>query len=181
MVTKRPVEVCRSMFRSLISLSVVLGISTADAQELTPHAMTRPHRSQPSEKNVQALGSPPSATVEQFALGSIAALVAGYGLFVAFDNPEGADRRVKGDEGFTPNANTAFVVGSYLGAAGGVSWTGRRRSHRGTWAGALLGGAVVALPVAFLTRNEPMMPPLGFLIVAPLHALATTVGYQVSR
>src|SRR5262245_42481999 len=48
--------------------------------------------------------------------GTLGAAALGMMLFNSFDDPLGYSRRVKGDEGYTPNANTAYALGSFVGA-----------------------------------------------------------------
>jgi hypothetical protein len=93
----------------------------------------------------------------------------------AFDDPEGPDRKVKGDAGYTPNANTAFAIGSWLGATTVAIAVAPRSAGCRAWATAL-GTAVPTIPLLF-GREEPYLPLLGVLFVAPLQALGGMVSY----
>jgi hypothetical protein len=106
--------------------------------------------------------------------------VLGFLAWKALDDPEGSDRRVKGDAGYTPNANTAFAVGSYLGSAVATHMIGRGDGSRGSFAATALGAAIATIPIA-LGRHQPYLPLIGLVFGAPLQAIGGTLGYQLTR
>jgi hypothetical protein len=112
--------------------------------------------------------------------GALAAGVLGFVAWKAFDDPEGSDRRVKGDAGYTPNANTAFAVGSYLGGTVATYLIGRGDGSRGSFAATALGAAVATIPIA-LGRHQPYLPWISLVFGAPLQAIGATLGYQLTR
>ena len=116
----------------------------------------------------------------QIAGGALAAAALGAVAWAAFDNPEGSDRRVKGDAGYTPNANSAYAAASFIGSTAAVYWIGRGDGSRGSLAATALGAAVVTIPLALL-RHEPYLPVIGIVLGAPLQAVAAAVGYQLTR
>src|SRR5437868_6447731 len=92
--------------------------------------------------------------------GALAAAGAGFLAWGAYENPNGTDRRVKGDEGYTPNANTAYAIGSYAGVVAATHLIGRLDGSRGNLLGTALGAAIPSLPL-FFGRNEPYLPLIG--------------------
>src|SRR5687767_1853843 len=65
-----------------------------------------------------------STVLDQLIATSVSAALIGSALYLGADNPEGSDRRVAGDEGYTPNANSAYVAGAYVAATVVVVWSG---------------------------------------------------------
>jgi hypothetical protein len=112
--------------------------------------------------------------------GAIAAGLLGFAAWAVLDNPEGADRRVEGDAGYTPNANTAFAVGSFIGSTVAVYLIGRGDGSRGSFAATAVGAALATIPMA-LGRHEPYLPLIGLVLGAPLQAIGATLGYQLTR
>ena len=113
-------------------------------------------------------------------LGQWTATVAGAGVggliaFNAYDDPFGPGRKVKGDAGYTPAANTAFAVGSTLGSTA----LGLLTAKRGPGCRPLLsvvGTAIPSLPL-FLGREDPYLPIAGLLFVAPLQGLGAVIAH----
>ena len=118
-----------------------------------------------------------SRVAVQLLAGTVGAWVGGMGAWAVFDDPEGSDRRVEGDAGYTPNANTAYALGSWVGATAGVYLTGSRRGECGSLLGTALGTGVVTLPL-FLGRHNPYLPVIGVVVAAPLQGLMGTVGFS---
>lgn len=112
--------------------------------------------------------------------GTAGAITLGLTGWRALDNPEGRDRRVKGDAGYTPNANTAFALGSFLGATWAVYSIGRRDGSDGSMERTIIGAAIPTVVMLF-GRHEPYLPILGSLLGAPAQAIGATIGYQTSR
>ncbi len=98
--------------------------------------------------------------------------------YKAFDNP--ADRRTKGDESYSPNTNTAYALGSFVGSTAAVHLIGRSDGSRAPLMGTMIGTGIVTVPLLTL-RQDPYMPLIGFLFGAPLQGLFGTAGYQLSR
>lgn len=110
----------------------------------------------------------------------LAAGVVGFAAWAVVDDPEGSDRRVKGDAGYTPNANTAYAVGSLVGSVAAAYWIGRGDGSRGSFAATALGAALATIPLA-LGRHEPYLPVIGIILGAPAQAIGATLGYQLTR
>ncbi|MCC6772325.1 MAG: hypothetical protein IT360_14120 [Gemmatimonadaceae bacterium] len=108
--------------------------------------------------------------------GTIVASLVGLVAWKAVDNPGGSDRRVKGDAGYTPNANTAYALGSWLGSTLAVHLAGRRYGACGSLARAAL-GAGIPTAVLLLGRDEPILPVLGVLFGAPAQSLGATIAH----
>jgi hypothetical protein len=115
-------------------------------------------------------------TIGQLAAGVAGAWVAGFLAWETLDDPEGGDRRVKGDAGYTPNANTAFAIGSWVGSTLGVWAAGPRRDAR-TLGFTAIGTGVPSL-VLLAGRHEPYLPVLGILFGAPVQAVGGTIAYR---
>jgi hypothetical protein len=118
--------------------------------------------------------------VGQIAGGAVGAAVVGVLAFLALDNPEGSDRRVSGDAGYTPNANTAYALGSFVGSTAAVYLIGRGDGSRASIGATALGTGVATVPLLF-GRHEPYLPLIGIVLVAPAQGILGTVGYQVTR
>lgn len=114
-------------------------------------------------------------------LGGIAgAGLLGIGAFQYWDDPEGSARRVKGDAGYTPNANTAYAAASWVGGTAATYLIGRSDGSRGSFGATALGVGIATVPLA-LGRHEPYLPWLGLAAGAPLQAVGGTLGYQLTR
>lgn len=111
----------------------------------------------------------------QFAVGLVGAWAVGLVAFKTLDDPNGPGRKVKGDAGYTPNANTAYALGSWLGSAGGAYLAGRQRSC-GSFKKSLLLTGLPTIPLLLL-RDEPYLPLIGVVLGAPAQALVSTAAY----
>ncbi|HWE44087.1 MAG TPA: hypothetical protein VG432_16410 [Gemmatimonadaceae bacterium] len=116
----------------------------------------------------------------QLAIGTLAAMAVGIAAFAYYDDPAGPGRRVKGDAGYTPNANAAFAVGSFAGATLASYLAGRSDGSHGSFLATALGAGLGTIPVA-LAWNEPYAPFLGVIVGAPLQGLGARIGYQHTR
>jgi hypothetical protein len=112
--------------------------------------------------------------------GAVAAAGAGFLAWGMYENPNGPDRRVKGDEGYTPNANTAYALGSFAGAVVATHLIGRLDGSKGNLLGTVIGAAIPSIPLLF-GRDEPYLPLIGIVLVAPAQGIAATLGEQLSR
>jgi hypothetical protein len=112
--------------------------------------------------------------------GALAAGVLGFVAWQLVDDPEGPDRRVKGDAGYTPNANTAFAAASFVGSVAAVYAIGRGDGSRGSFGATVLGAAIATIPLA-LGRHQPYLPLIGLVLGAPAQAVGATLGYQLTR
>jgi hypothetical protein len=110
----------------------------------------------------------------------LAAAIVGWTAWAVVDNPEGSDRRVKGDAGYTPNANTAYAVGSFVGSTVTAYLIGRGDGSRGSLAATAFGAGIPSIALA-LGRHEPYLNVYGVVFGAPLQAIGATVGYQLTR
>jgi len=108
--------------------------------------------------------------------GTIGAWLAGLVAFKAFDDPGGSDRRVKGDAGYTPNANTAYAIGSWVGSTLTVHLAGRKYGSCGSLARAAIGAGIPSA-VLLLGRNEPYLPLFGVVLGAPAQAIGATIAH----
>jgi hypothetical protein len=164
--------------RRLLQLLVTVGIVLAGAG--TGHAQTA--RSSFVRRDMEQLSVRGSNTriAGQIAGSLLAAGLFGFAAWAALDNPEGSDRRVKGDAGYTPNANTAYAAGSFAGSVAAAYVIGRGDGSRGSVAATALGAALATIPLA-LARHEPYLPLLGLVFGAPAQALGATLGYQLTR
>lgn len=113
----------------------------------------------------------------QVLAGTVGAWAGGLGAWKVFDDPGGPDRRVDGDAGYTPNANTAFAVGSWVGSTAGVYLAGSRRRECGSVLGTALGTGVASIPL-FLGRHNGYLPILGVTLGAPFQATLGTVTFR---
>jgi hypothetical protein len=163
----------------LLVMALVGGLANAtSAQARVPSGFARSHDVQVGPRT--ATRAPSGRIAAQILVGAAAAAVVGFVAWSIVDDPEGPDRRVKGDAGYTPNANTAFAIGSFVGGAVASFLVGRADGSRGSFGATLLGAAVASIPSA-LGRHEPYLPLLGIVIGAPLQAIGATIGYQVTR
>ncbi|MFN8573553.1 MAG: hypothetical protein U0132_15975 [Gemmatimonadaceae bacterium] len=87
------------------------------------------------------------------------------------------DRRVKGDEGYSPAGNWAWVASSLVGAALGVAGTGRGLTDHGSVKWALAGAAAPSL-LLLTVVDDPYLPIYGFVFAAPLQAVGAMLGYS---
>ena len=111
---------------------------------------------------------------------ALAAGAAGFLAWQLLDDPEGADRRVKGDAGYTPNANSAYAAGSFVGSVVAAYLIGRGDGSRGSLGATALGAGLATIPLA-LGRDEPYLPLIGLVLGAPAQAIGATLGYQLTR
>jgi hypothetical protein len=116
----------------------------------------------------------------QISGGFLGASVVGLAAWSICDDPEGSDRRVKGDAGYTPNANTAYAIGSFVGSTLLVHLIGQGDGSRSSVLSTAIGSGLASIPL-FLGRNEPYLPVLGVFLAAPLQAIGATIGYQRAR
>jgi hypothetical protein len=116
--------------------------------------------------------------VGQSLAGLAGAWVGGVGMWTLFDRDDDPNRRVKGDAGYVPNANTAFAAGSWVGATLGVYAAGNRRRQCGRLLSTAVGALVPSIPL-FFGRDEPYLPVIGVVIVAPLQSIGGLIGYRV--
>lgn len=122
----------------------------------------------------------PRTKRRQLAVGVLAAMAVGIAAFAYYDDPEGPDRRVKGDEGYTPRANAAFAIGSFAGATLASYLVGRSDGSHGSLLATALGAGIGTIPVA-LAYNDPYAPFVGVLLSAPLQGIGARIGYQKTR
>jgi hypothetical protein len=132
------------------------------------------------ERGEQSRRVSPWVVVGQLVGGTLAAGGAGLLAWSKYDDPYGPTRRVQGDEGYTPNANTAYAIGSFAGVVTATQLIGRTDGSHGGFLGAVLGAAIPTIPLLF-GRDEPYLPLIGIVIVAPLQAIGATIGDQSTR
>jgi hypothetical protein len=110
----------------------------------------------------------------QLMTGVLGVWIGGLGAYIVVDRLDKSGREVKGDAGYSPNANTAYAIGSwagstvltYLGGPRGCGSLGRTAIGTG-------------IPSAFLLlgRHEPYLPLLGVVLYAPLQAAGGTLMF----
>lgn len=104
----------------------------------------------------------------------IGAWSGGVSSWMLIGNINRTGRKVKGDYGYQPNANTAFAIGSWAGAVLGLWAIGG--DECGSFKKAALGAAVPSIVLLF-GRDEPLLPLLGVVYVAPFQALGAALMY----
>lgn len=121
----------------------------------------------------QAAPTPSHRTLE-FVAGILGAVTAGA---LAYRTAEALadDRAVKGDAGYSPAGNVAFVPGSLLGAATGAYAVRRSGGGQGSFGLALLGAAIPST-LLLLGLDEPYMPIIAVATVVPLQSLGARMG-----
>jgi hypothetical protein len=156
----------------------------AELHAATPYAGFVPGAARPVRTALSSLPAGEQATPRlkrrQFAIAALAALAVGIPAFAHYDDAEGPDRRVKGDEGYTPRANAALAIGSFAGATVASYLVGRSDGSHGSFLATALGAAIGTIPDA-LAYNDPYAPFIGVLIGAPLQGLGARIGYQRTR
>jgi hypothetical protein len=111
----------------------------------------------------------------QYAGALAGAWVGGMAAWKAFDDPYAPDRKVKGDAGYTPNANTAFALGSWIGSAGlAIAIAPRGMGCRPHYTAL---GTAVPTTLLLAGRDEPYLPLIGIAVVAPIQALAAMLSH----
>ena len=90
------------------------------------------------------------------------------------------DYTVKGDAGYSPAGNVGYAVGSGLGSALAVYAVGAAGPARGSPVVTAFCAGMGSLALVPLI-DDPYMPYFGVLLVAPLQAVAATVGFHASR
>jgi hypothetical protein len=164
---------------TLLTLALAMGLARATSAQATPSsAFPRFTDFELGQRGAARAANGRIAT--QVLVGAVAAAAVGFVAWSIVDDPEGADRRVKGDAGYTPNANTAFAIGSFVGSSLASYVVGRGDGSRGSLGATLLGAAIASIPIA-LGRHEPYLPLIGIVLGAPLQAIGGTIGYQLTR
>ncbi len=116
--------------------------------------------------------STPAQRARRFAAATVGAWIGGMVAWKALDDPYGASRKVKGDEGYTPNANTAYAIGSWIGSAS-LGYLAAAPACRSL--GQVLVATAVPSSLLLLGRDEPYLPLFGMVLVAPLQGAAAAV------
>jgi hypothetical protein len=120
----------------------------------------------------------PVDVVLQLVAGYAGGVVGGMGVWSAIDDPEAPDRKVKGDAGYQPNANTGYAIGSWVGSTVAVFGAGRLLKPRcGSLKSTAIGTGSVSLLLLF-GREEPYLPIIGVIFGAPLQALAGVATFH---
>ncbi len=120
-----------------------------------------------------------STKVAQVAGGAIAGSLVGLIAWKQYDDPYGPGRRVKGDAGYTPRANSAYVLGSIVGSTIAVQLIGTADGSRAPILATAFGTAVGTLPIA-MGRDDPYIVLFG-PILSPLQSGAGTFAYHKLR
>jgi hypothetical protein len=110
--------------------------------------------------------------------GTFGAIVVGIVAYRLLDTA--ANHKVKGDDGYSPNANTAYALGSFVGSTALVHLIGMGDGSRSPLWATAIGTAVVTAPL-LADRDDPYLPLVGSFLGAPLQAVAGTIGYQLGR
>jgi hypothetical protein len=112
--------------------------------------------------------------------GFLGAVIGGLGPWYLVDASDQSGRKVKGDWGYSPNANTAYAVGSWAGASTLSYLLGQADGSHASMTSTALGAGLATLPL-LLGREEPFLPIVGVVLVAPLQSAFAAVGYHKTR
>jgi hypothetical protein len=168
--------------RLLVAFAVALRSNGALAQSgvIRRAAAPAPSGLLPIEQANQSTHASPLVISGQIIGGTLAAAGGGFMAWAVYDHPNGPDRRVKGDAGYTPNANTAYALGSFASAVVATHLVGRLDGSRGNLLGTVIGAAIPTIPL-FFGRHEPYLPIYGILFAAPAQAIGGMLGDQLTR
>lgn len=166
--------------RPILLLALTLLPTAASAQRAQPIALANP----PAVArlvSVQAIAAEPchrSAwdVSRQLVFGVAGALIGGIVPFLAIDDAQSPNRRVKGDAGYQRSANVAYALGSWAGAAAGVALTGTPGCRAP--AKAVIGAAIPSL-LLLAGYDDPYLPVYGVVLGAPLQSIGATIGVGV--
>jgi hypothetical protein len=142
----------------LVIGAMLLPTSTAESQE---------------SKGVRA-----ARVAGQLVLGAGVGWLAGMAAWSVLENPSADDYRVKGDAGYSPRANVAYALGSFVGATATVQLIGAK-PRPAVWKTAI--GAFVPTIWLLAMRDEPYLPLIGLVVGAPLQAIGATVVFHSTK
>jgi hypothetical protein len=124
--------------------------------------------------------APKSLIASQIVGGTLAAVALGFGSWYLVESVDVNGRITKGDSGFSPNANLAYAVGSWAGASTISYFLGTADGSHASMRVTVLATGVATIPL-FLGREEPYLPIIGIVLVAPLQSVFAAIGYQTTR
>lgn len=116
---------------------------------------------------------------KQVVIGYMGAVVVGFLAWRVFDEPAGRHVKVRDDWGYTPDANTAFGVGSWVGSSLAVWLSGRHIGAKGSLLGTALGAALPTIPI-LMKRDDPLLPMVAAIFGAPVQGIMAYVGYRAT-
>jgi len=116
---------------------------------------------------------------KQIVIGYMGAVIVGFLAWRAFDEPAGQHSRVKDDWGYTPDANTAFGVGSWIGSTLAVWVSGKKLGANGSLLGTAIGSAIPTVPI-LMKRDDPLLPLVAALFGAPAQGIFAYLGYRAT-
>ena len=164
---------------TIVVLASMLVPTSAIAQRLVSR-FTPPHRERAAlylfpvdEPEVKG----PSG--KQIVVGYMGAVLIGFLAWRAFDEPAGQHVKVKDDWGYTPDANTALGIGSYVGATLAVWGSGHASGAKGTLLGTAIGAAVPTIPI-LMRRDDPLLPFVAAIFGAPMQGIFGYIGYKAT-
>jgi hypothetical protein len=160
-------------------LFIAPAVATGQGPRVAPRAVTPTRSGVNIALSNRLAGLTRARAVGQTVVGYVAAVTLGFAAWSIVDDPEGSDRRVKGDAGYTPNANSAFAVASFVGATAATYIVGRGDGSRGSLLATALGAGIPSV-VLLAGRHEPYLPPIGIVLVLPFQAVGGTLGYRLS-
>ncbi|MFL5562458.1 MAG: hypothetical protein ACJ79K_13370 [Gemmatimonadaceae bacterium] len=190
----------RSACAMVLAAVVALYAPTALAQRIAEPAFLTPSMAR-LHASVPATGAfPVGASIATFALdesdapakasgrtrrlqiagGMLGAIAVGLLAARPYSKVDSPDRRVKGDEGYSPKANVAYAIGSFVGSTSVAYAIGRSDGSHGSLLATALGAAIPTTLVG-LAWNDPYAMVLGVVVVAPLQGVGAKIGYQATR
>lgn len=116
--------------------------------------------------------------VGQLVGGTLGAWAGGIIGYTALDGTD--QRRVDGDAGYSPNGNTGYAVGSWIGSTAAIHFIGRGDGSRAPLMATAIGTGIPTIPL-LLGRDDGYLALWGVMFGAPAQAVLGTGGYHVGR
>ncbi len=110
----------------------------------------------------------------------VAAASVGAIAFGDLEERRGSDGTGEGRSVYSSGRNTAYAIGSFVGATSAAFYIGRGDGSRSPLWRTALGAAVGTIPL-LLARKEPELVEIGTLLITPLQAAGATIAYQTGR
>jgi hypothetical protein len=114
----------------------------------------------------------------EIVFGAMASGIAGVAAYKAVDDE--TNRIRNGDDPYSPDANTAYALGSWAGSAAMIHLIGSGDGSSAPLGATVLGTGVVGVPM-LVGRRVAYLPLIGVFVAAPLQGLLGTIGYNAAR
>lgn len=139
-----------------------IGVSTPVSRTVSLSAVNRlqPTAAECKRSKLDFLG--------QTATGILGSWIVGIGAYAAVEKLDPSGKKVDGDWGYKPNANTAYAIGSWVGSTALVYIAGRRGC--GSLGRTAVGTGIPSV-VLLLGRDVGALPLFGSLLIAPLQGI----------